>query len=55
MSAPRWGLSARDWHAHAVDEHARNHPCGVWVAPLLLPYNRVSLPGMSRPSRTAAR
>ncbi|MGH3852862.1 MAG: hypothetical protein ACRDR6_05070 [Pseudonocardiaceae bacterium] len=25
-------MSARDWHAHAVEEDAGHHPYGVWVA-----------------------
>lgn len=28
---PRWGLSSRDWHSHAIDEDT-HHPYGVYVA-----------------------
>ncbi|MGH3809831.1 MAG: hypothetical protein ACRDRU_25065 [Pseudonocardiaceae bacterium] len=32
MSAPRWGVSVRDWHAHAVDGDGAEHHHAVWVA-----------------------
>lgn len=28
----RWGLSVLDWRSHAIDEHRRCHPVGVYEA-----------------------
>jgi hypothetical protein len=53
---PKWGLSALDWHAHAINVGI-NHPVGVYLAycgHLLMtvtelhddPSTRVYLPGM---------
>ncbi|MGH9206657.1 MAG: hypothetical protein ACRD1G_08890 [Acidimicrobiales bacterium] len=44
MSAPRWGVSVRDWHAHAVDdETAERHPGAGWVARCGLELRRVAV------------
>lgn len=44
MSAPRWGLSVRDWHAHAVDdETAERHPPAGWITRCGLELRRIAV------------
>ncbi|MGH3831516.1 MAG: hypothetical protein ACRDRS_13910 [Pseudonocardiaceae bacterium] len=44
MSAARWGISARDWHAHAIedDESSERHPGAVWITRCGLELRRVA-------------
>ncbi|MGH3828112.1 MAG: hypothetical protein ACRDQX_13225 [Pseudonocardiaceae bacterium] len=44
MSPPRWGISARDWHAHAIDnENTEHHPNAGWVTRCGLELRRVAV------------
>ncbi|MGH3854429.1 MAG: hypothetical protein ACRDR6_13240 [Pseudonocardiaceae bacterium] len=43
MSAPRWGISARDWHAHAVDDETADHPGAGWITRCGLELRRVAV------------